>query len=338
MADAQIYCTVDEMLTDLDLPGGDVAALLRHIKSASQTIRQEIGDFIPVTAACRFDGNGKDILFVSPLLAVTSIVDDTDTLSASDYLLYPRGKHWENGPYSWIQHDPDGNYADWSDELDVVVVTGRWGLWEKSEASGAVIGTGGQTSGAGTLLADNGSKVSPGMVALIGSEQELVTGFSTPTTVTTIAEDLDISEEIITVADGTKVNIGEIIRINFEQCKVLDKQTHDLYVRRGWNNTSKATHTSGANVEAYRTFTVERGVNGTTAAAHDAATVIYRYLVPDDVSFLCREVATLMLKKAQGGFAGKTGNAQLGETFYHDAFPRWDLERVAEHYQIMRVY
>lgn len=334
MADAQIYCTVDEILTDLDLPGGDVAALLRHIKSASQTIRQEIGIFIPLTAARRFDGIGADMLMVPPLLAVTTIVDDTDTYAATDYLLNPRNKHWENGPYSWITHDPDGDYTVWTSEKDIVVITGRWGLWEKSAASGAVVGTGGQTSAATTLLVDDGSKVSPGMVVLIGSEQELVSGYSTPTAATTIAEDLDTSEEIVTVASGALVKAGEIIRVNFEQMKILDIQSNDLYVRRGWNNTAKATHTSTASVEAYRTFTVERGANGTTAAAHDAATVIYRYTVPEDVGFLCREIATLMLKKAQGGFAGKTGNSELGETYYHDAFPRFDIERVKMHYEV----
>lgn len=325
-------------MADLDLPGGDVSALMRHIRAASKTIVQEIGMFIPFTAARRFDGNGKDFMFIPDLLEVTTIVDDDDTYATTDYLLYPRNRLWENGPYAQIGHDPDGDYVIWTAERDIIVITGRWGKWEKSESTTAAIGTGGQASDATTLLATNGSKICPGMVLLIDSEQELVTGYSTPTTgVTTTSEDLDTSEEEITVADGTKVYAGEIIRVNFEQMKVLDVQANTLYVRRGWNNTAKATHTSSANVDAYRTFTVEREVNGTSSAAHTAATTIYRYTVPDDINFLAREIATLMLKKSQGGFAGKTGNAELGEVYYHDAFPRFDLERLRAHYEVWDV-
>ena len=333
--EAQVFCTFEEICNDLNLPGGDVAAIMRHIRAAGKTIVQEIGMFIPFTAAKRFDGNGLDFMWVPPLLAVTSIVDDDDTYASTDYLLYPRQKHWQNGPYTQIGHDPDGDYATWTVERDIVVITGRWGKWEKEETTSAAVGTGGQSDSAATLLVTNGSKVSPGMVLLINSEQELVTGYSTPSTaVTTIAEDLDTSEEEITVADGTKVYDGETIRVNYEQMKVLEIQSNTLHVRRGWNNTAKATHTSGANVDAYRTFTVERGVNGTSAAAHTAATTIYRYLVPDDINYLAREIATLMLKKSQGAYAGKTGNAELGEVYYHDAFPRFDLDRLRLHYEV----
>jgi hypothetical protein len=91
-------------------------------------------------------------------------------------------------------------------------------------------------------------------------------------------------------------------------------------------------------VDVYRKFTVVREVNGTTAAAHDNATAISRYLVPADILFLCKEIATLMLNKAGSNYAGKSGNDQLGTVFYNDAFPRFDLERIRDHYSIKAVY
>jgi hypothetical protein len=87
-------------------------------------------------------------------------------------------------------------------------------------------------------------------------------------------------------------------------------------------------------VDVYRTYAVERGVNGTTAALHTAVSAISCYMVPDDIFFLAKEIACLMKKKEESAYAGKTGNAALGETFYNDIFPRFDIEPVKRHYKI----
>jgi len=84
----------------------------------------------------------------------------------------------------------------------------------------------------------------------------------------------------------------------------------------------------------YRTVTVERAVNGTTAAAHLLNAAISRYMVPDDILFLTKQIATLMINKARGGYAGKSGNAESGEVYYHDVFPRYEIERIKQNYRL----
>lgn len=338
MTHAQYFCTIDELVTDLDLPGGDVSALLKNIEAASQTILQEIGLFIPVTETRYFNGCGRPRIFIPPLLAVTSIVNDDDTLVSTDYILQPDKKHWPNGPYTWIIPDPDSStLSAWMDEAQGVAIAGRWGLYEDSAATGATVSS--QQAAADTTLAvSDGSKVHPGAVLLIGTEQELVTGYGSPTaSVTTLSAAVAAGDESFSVADGTKVKIGEIIRCGVEQMKVLDISTNLLYVRRAYNRTKATAHAQSSAVDVYRTPTVTRAVNGTTAAIHAAAVAINRYKPPEDVNFLCREIATLMRAKADSKFAGRTGNAQTGETFYHDAFPRYDIETVRGHYLIPTV-
>ena len=132
------------------------------------------------------------------------------------------------------------------------------------------------------------------------------------------------------------LNTGEIIRLDFEQMRIKDKRTHQCYVERGWNNTGQAAHITGTDVDVYRTVTVERAVNGTTAAAHLTNVAISRYLVPDDILFLTKQIATLMINKSRGGYAGKSGDGTTGQVFYHDVFPRFEIERVKENYQIGR--
>ncbi len=335
----RLYCTLNELIDELDDPGVRAwkeTQWMDKIRAASEWIDKAIGNFIPVTEARRFDGEGGVDLWVDPLLAVTSIVDDTLTLLSTDYLLYPRDRLWENGPYVRITIDPDATTLSvWSLEDDIIVITGRWGMYELTKATGATVAA--QNNSSTDLVASSGAEISPGAVLLIGTEQELVEATGSPTDSTAnLAEDVDSSEEEIDLSDGTKVAIGETIRVDFEQMRVRDKQTNTILVERGWNGTKRTTHTSTADVYVYRTFTVKRGANGTTAAEHTTAS-ISRYVAPDDIAHLCRKMAALKLKSAQSGFAGKVGNAELGEVSYFKEFPETDIEKVKSNYFVPMV-
>lgn len=330
----QVYCTLAEIVADLNLPGvKNEATLVQYIRAASDYIQGRIGDFMPVTATRYFKGTGHGTLWVPPLLSITSIVNDPDTLTTGDYILFPRGRWWRNGPYTRLEPDPDSTtLSAWVPEEDAVVIAGTWGLYDKHISTGATVSA--QTDSATALVVSNAAEVSPGAVLLIGTEQELVTatGAATDSTANT-AEALDNAEEEVDVDNGTLVNAGEIIRVDYEQMKVLAVQGNTLVVARAWNGTKAAAHTTSADVYVYRTFTVERAANGTTAAAHSSA-AIERYVAPADVNFAAREMAGIMLKKAQGGWAGKVGNANLGEVFYVQEFPE-AIEKIGKKYVVM---
>lgn len=335
----RLYCTVDELLTDLGSEGvrNSSERVLWMIKQASEWIDRNIGMFIPLTETRRFDGDGTRELYVSPpVLAVTSVIDDETTLETTDYLLYPRNRLWSGGPYMRLVIDPDASSLyNWTAERDIVVITGRWGLYEESKSTGAEVAS--QAEDALTLTVDNGAVVSPGAVLLIESEQELVTGVSTPTDSTANTNGAITNEaDTLTLTDASLVNIGEVVRVNFEQMKIVDISGNDLLVTRGWNQTKRAAHEDAQDVYVYRTFIVERGANGTTAAEHTSQ-AISRYVPPADVNWLCKQMAGLMLKKADSGFSGKVGNAELGETFYYSEFPKAVIDRVAGNYFVPRI-
>jgi hypothetical protein len=333
-------CTVTEVIRDLELTGVSEARLMDYIRAASQFVEQRLGSFIPLTEARTLDGNGKTSLFVDPLLAVTALTDDGNTLSSStDYLLYPPGRMWANGPYTRLEIDPDSSRACWTREAAVISVTGRWGMYELTDATGATVANTTAILAAGTsLLVGNGGLISPGMILLIETEQLAVTATGAVTDSTAnLAEDLDTSEEYVDVNTGTLVNAGETIRVDTEQMYVVEVNTNTLTVIRGHNGTTKATHTSGADVYVYRTYTVKRGISGTTAADHANGVAISRYRVPDDINWLARQTAALMLRKAQSGFAGKTGDANLGEVYYNQEFPKDVFAMISRNYRITRV-
>ena len=331
----RLYCTV----ADLARIGGNEADLVGYIRAASSFIDQELGSFIPFAETKRFDGNGEERMeLTTPLLDVTgSILNYTTTLTTADWLTYPRDRMWENGPYTDIEFASSSpNGAVWFNLKDAVVIPGLWGKFKKSAALGVVLAVQQADATGTTLQVADGSTISPGMVLPIEAEQELVTATGAPTAgVTTLGAALNNADEVITPASVAAANVGETIRIDFEKLLVLDKNATQWSVLRGYRNTTKATHSNGASIDAYRTFVVTRGVNGTTAAAHVVSTPIFRYLPPESVSTLCKAIATLLKKLDDAQYAGKTGNAQLGEVFYNNAFPKDIWERVSNQFDVV---
>ncbi len=329
------YATQNEVIADLGIPGSSENVLERFILPATQYLVQEIGQFIPTSEIRRFAGNGKQILYIDPVLSISQIWNDETMLTTTDYQLEPVQRMWQDGPYIRINCGlEEAVVGYWIPKIDAIQITGTWGLFDRSAKTGAALGST-QLVSAETLTVDNGSLVCPGMVLLIGSEAQFVTGIGAVTSaVTTLSAGCTASDDILTLASTTGLNVGEIIRVGFEQCKILDKSATQVNVVRGWNGTGKTDHATSTAVDVYRTFTVERAVNGSTAAQHASADLIWRYKVPDDVNYLARQIAALMLKKSQTGFAGRAGSAETGESFYIHEFPKDAIARVRSNYYI----
>ena len=171
------YCSIDEAREG---PGetGNASAWLSIVKDATQLIELHLGSFLPYKETRRFDGPGGKVLYVDGLLSsAPTIVNDTTTLVATDYLLYPRQRRWRNGPYTRIEIDPDAaSLTAWDTERDNVTVAGDWGWYDEDEAiSGATVqNTTSQDATTTTLTVQTGL-VQAGMVLLIESELEFVT-------------------------------------------------------------------------------------------------------------------------------------------------------------------
>lgn len=337
---AQSFCSIAELDEDLNQLGSEREnKAYQKVKAASDYLMKAIGYFVPVTRVLstqqRNEGNRR--LYIPPCLSISSIVNYGTTLAAADYVTRPDGAHWPNGPFSVLEiSSAPVSLGSWSCLPNSIVIPGQWGLYNRSELTGTSLAAE-QAADALTAQVADGSKVSPGMVLLIGTEQELVTATGSPTAgITTLGADLDASSEQLTLTSGAAVNVGEILRIGVEQMKVLDLNGNTAYVQRSWNKTRMTTHANAAAVDVYRTFSVTRAVNGTSPALHALSAAISRYHVPDDINFLCREIAGKMLKFSQSGFAGRTGDTNTGMVEYQFAIPRADVEQIATNYAIPR--
>ena len=90
----------------------------------------------------------------------------------------------------------------------------------------------------------------------------------------------------VTVDDGTKFAIGQTIRIDTEQMYITSITTHVL--------------------------TIERGLNGTTASAHDDDKDIYIYEYPEPIKEACLIQTMRWWTRKDSAFADVVGVPELG--------------------------
>lgn len=70
-----------------------------------------------------------------------------------------------------------------------------------------------------------------------------------------LAEDLDISETVVTVAHGSYFQTDDVLQIDDEQMKIAGISGNDLTVERGYGGTTPATHNNGTRFWLVAPFT-----------------------------------------------------------------------------------
>ena len=121
------------------------------------------------------------------------------------------------------------------------------------------------------------------------------------------------SDTTLTVSDGTKISIGDTLMIETEQIYVKDQ-----------------ANVGGAD------FTVTRGINGTTAAAHADATAISRILYPLPVVEAVYMQASRLWTRRASGFANNLGFAETGIVRPWTGLDR-DVKELLDQYRLLVV-
>jgi hypothetical protein len=117
----------------------------------------------------------------------------------------------------------------------------------------------------------------------------------------------------VAVGSGAAFTTGEVILIDSERMLITDIAGNNLTVKRAWDGTVLAAHTSPADIYARRALTVERGMQGTTAASHLTGATIYRFVPPSIVRTLALGATLFTLHQQHIDYAATTGG-QLGQS------------------------
>lgn len=232
------------------------------------------------------------------LLAVTSILDGTTAITA--YTLQPTDAPANGRPYVWVD-------LDTSPGEDELTIAGTFGFTQATEQLTQIVGN--LTSGATTMTVYSGARMGTGEFYKIGDEWLRVTERSFTDSGVNLAAALtrDNTDRLIT---ATGFSPGEVLLIGAEQMQVESVTPTAIIVQRAINGTPLAAHDIAADIYVYRGCTIERGLLGTTAAAHTDGAFLGRLAVPPKVRQLAIAYALDTLAQEGAGYARTAGSGE----------------------------
>ncbi len=328
------YATVEQLQAAADYKPTAYEAdrLYRIVDAASRRIEQQLHrHFYPLTA--KFDYIHPRIVkpratttsgfwLQRDLLSLSAVTADSVTKTVSEVELWPPQF---GPPYSWV----GVTGAD-------IDLTGDWGFSNATAVASTLDGALSDTTGT-TVDIDDSSVVGIGDLITIDTERMVITARVQKDIAQNIQGNLtaDTSDVTVAVENGGLVLEGEVLLVNAEQMLVLAVSGNNATVKRAWNGTVLAAHTSGDDIFAPRTLTVERGAVGSTAATHSDAAAITRNVAPGPITDLCIAESINTYEQETAGYARIVG---AGETASEArGFSLQDARDSAESYRLLRL-
>lgn len=228
----------------------------------------------------------------------TALVENTD------FFLEPVNS---GPPYTNIEINlnSQASFSNAGTHQRAIAIVGTWGINDDRKAAGVL----GEALDASEIAVDvsNAHLVGVGSVLIVDSERMLVTDRQALDSGVNLGADLDDldSDRTVAVVDGTQFHAGELLLIDSERMRIVDIAGNNLTVIRGYDGSTLAAHTTGADIFTYRTLVVERGALGTTAAAHLIGATAETWDVPDLVETLARATAISTLEQEWSAYGNR---------------------------------
>jgi hypothetical protein len=297
----------------------------RALESASRSIEESCHrTFAPVVATKSFSYPGPQYarpwrlwLDANDIVSVTTLTSGSVTINASDYFLEP---NQYGPPFTHLEIDlgSSASFSSGSTHQRAITITGLWGYSNDETAVGVLTASVGTTSATTVSVnAAASAELGVGSVLRIDSERFFVTGRAMSDTGQNLGADIDQQLKTVTipVADGAQFAVDETILIDSERMLIVDVAGNNLTVKRAWDGSPNAAHSSGSDIYAPRNLTVQRGALGTTAATHLDAAAVNRWDPPGLIRDLAIAEAESRLSNEQAAYAKtrRTGDGGTSE-------------------------
>lgn len=242
----------------------------------------------------------------SELISVSAVSAGGVSIPTSAVKLYPT----YGPPYTRLELDQSStaSFSTAGTYQQAITITGVFGYTD-DEATVATLAEALDDSETG-IDVDSAASVGPGALLRCGTERMLVTETSALDTGVNLASDIAAQKNVVAVPLSTATGAPrtrEVIAIGSERMLVTDVIGTTAYVQRGYDGTPTAAHTTGADIYAYRTLTVDRGVLGTTATTHLTAAPLLRWLPPSPVEGLAVAETLNQLEQERSAYARVIG-------------------------------
>lgn len=190
-----------------------------------------------------------------------------------------------------------------------ISVQGLYGVTDDSIDVGTTVGTFNSTDDLVTIA--DGVLAGVGSVLRVDDERMLLLDrIMTTTSRTTAGNNLaSNADNVITLDHDTShpIYAGEELLIDGENMYVTDVAGDTVVVKRGWDGSVLATHSSGATVYASRQFKVQRGALGTTPGIHIQDSVWSAWVPPGPINQLAIAEVLNAYQQEQSAYARTIG-------------------------------
>lgn len=313
------YATREEFKRALDFNDSsrDNAAIDRALEHGSREVERLCHrSFLPIKAtryfrfpdAYRATTSWRLWLEEDELISVTTLTVAGEAVAG--YYLEPINT---GPPYEWLEVNRStvGSFTTGSTEQRNISIAGVFGYGNDTTAAGA-LSAAIATTAATTCSVTNSAAIGVGDVVLVDSEYLHVTGKSMVDTTQNLQTNMlaSTSDTVVDVTDGTAFYAGEVLLLGSEKMLIDEVAGNNLIVKRGFDGTVAAAHTSPVDIYAPRTLTIVRGALGTTAATHLISASLSRHLAPGPVRALTLAEAINQRFGESSGMARTIGSGE----------------------------
>lgn len=237
------------------------------------------------------------------IISVDTLTSGGVTIADTDYFLEPVN---DGPPYDRIEIDLDSAsaFTAGATQQRAVAVTGTFGYTNTVAPAGTL--TAGINASTTAVSVSDSAAVGVGDLVTVGTERMLVTGKAMVDSGQDCSA-LNAQQNSVSITGVSGLNVGEVILVDSERMLVVDVAGTTVTVKRAWDGTVLAAHSSGAGIYAARGLTVVRGATGSTAASHDSADAVSRWVPPALVAELTLAEAINNVLQAASGYARIVG-------------------------------
>ncbi len=250
----------------------------------------------------RFWLGRNEVISLDRVVSGTRVIDPADyELRRADDLNEPPYDHLE------LKLSTSAAFDGTPSHQKSLVLSGTFGYSDTFLPTTATTALGNAT--VNTVDIADASQVGVGSLVSIGAEWLIVTEKYMIATSDTASAAQAPAAQLIPVVSGAAYAIGEVILLDAERMRVDDIAGNNLIVRRAWDGSTLAAHTT-ATIYAQRRLKVRRGQLGTSAAAFDSAAPVGLWEVPDLIGQWCKGEAINDLLQGNSGYAREVGSGE----------------------------
>lgn len=253
------------------------------------------------------------------LIALTSLTAGGTSVPSGNLLLEP---NQYGPPYNRLEIDLStvSAFTSGATSQRAIAVTGLWGYDNVEDQIGTLAADLAADPAAAASITWTAPDIGVGDVLRIGDERVVVTARSMVDTTQDLQADMAASAGGVSmsVSSGSSFAAGQILLVDSERMLVVDVAGTTVTVKRAWDGSVLAAHTTGASIYALTGVDVDRAQLGTTIGAHTTGDAIYRHVVPELVRQLAIAEAINSVQQETAGYARQERSGEAGRDITGD--------------------